>query len=103
MEYRARNSPFVERAKTVPGVESLWVQRTPGFCRLAAIPEASRTSKVCTVPSATGRANFGVAAHPADARPGSRNKGINQCRPAEYSQRTVRARGISESRKVNAL
>src|SRR2546428_4349561 len=58
---RASNVPFVPRAKTLPGKPlSLWVQRTPGFWRLAARPEASQISVVVTRPLVIAELNEGL-------------------------------------------
>ena len=52
----------MEMANTVPGEpESLWVQRTPGFCRLATNPEASVISNVLMTPAFTALAKEGAA------------------------------------------
>src|SRR5882762_1253144 len=58
---RASNVPFVDRAKVLPGKPlSLWVQRTPGFCRLDASPEASTISVVVTRPFVIAELKEGV-------------------------------------------
>ena len=52
MSHTPRNSPEAVIAKTrAMSPESLWTQSTPGFRRLATMPEASRINSLRTIPA----------------------------------------------------